>query len=153
LANEPGVILQGTGTQSHFKISYRLEEGIAPKLSVIKRILREQKLSAKVILSSGIFLDIIPIRAGDGLALRHACFRWDLPFSRVMVAGDSGNDIEMLMGDTLGLVVGNYSPELKKLKGRPRIHFAEQHHARGILEGIDYYDFFNHVVIPNDHLV
>ncbi|MGB9440450.1 MAG: HAD family hydrolase [Desulfobacterales bacterium] len=34
-----------------------------------------------------------------------------------MVCGDSGNDEEMLRGEPLGVVVGNYSPELKKLKG------------------------------------
>ena len=131
-------------------MSYLIQPGIAPKISAIKRLLREQHISAKVVLSHDIYLDIIPIRAGDGLALRHACFRWNLAPSRVLVAGDSGNDAEMLSGDTLGVVVGNYSQELKRLKHRPRIYFADGHHAKGILEGISYYQFLDHITIPND---
>jgi sucrose-phosphate synthase len=58
----------------------------------------------------------------------------------------------MLKGGTLGVVVGNYSPELEKLRRLPRIYFANGHHARGVLEGIEYYDFLNHIRIPNDRV-
>jgi sucrose-phosphate synthase len=37
--------------------------------------------------------------------------------------------------------VGNYSPELEKLKGRKNIYFADQKFAGGILEAIDRYNF------------
>ncbi|MEZ6079301.1 MAG: HAD family hydrolase [Pirellulaceae bacterium] len=46
----------------------------------------------------------------------------------VLVAGDSGNDEGMLLGRTLGVVVGNYSPELG-CRNRPRVYFAQGHHA------------------------
>ena len=58
----------------------------------------------------------------------------------------------MLKGRTLGVVVGNYSPELEKLRKLPRIYFAEATHARGIIEGIRYYNFFDHITIPNDRI-
>lgn len=34
-----------------------------------------------------------------------------------LVAGDSGNDLEMLVGDTQAVVVSNHSVELGKLRG------------------------------------
>jgi len=37
--------------------------------------------------------------------------------------------------------VGNYSPELKKLKGIRGIYFAKQKFSAGILEGIKRYQF------------
>jgi len=54
----------------------------------------------------------------------------------------------MLSGDTLGVVVSNHTPELERLRGRPRVYFANSPHARGILEGIDYYDFLGDIRIP-----
>jgi sucrose-phosphate synthase len=51
----------------------------------------------------------------------------------------------MLSGDTLGVVVGNHTSELDRLEGRPRVYFAEASHAKGILEGIDWYDFFGDI--------
>jgi sucrose-phosphate synthase len=91
------------------------------------------------------FLDVIPIRASGGLAIRYLTIKWGLSPERWLVAGDAGNDKEMLSGNTLGVVVGNYSPELDELRGQPRVYFAEQTHARGILEGIEYYRFFDQI--------
>jgi sucrose-phosphate synthase len=69
-----------------------------------------------------------------------------------LVAGDSGNDAGMLLGRTLGVVVGNHSRELNRLRNRPRVYFAEAPHAAGILEGIRYYNFLEKIVIPNDRI-
>jgi sucrose-phosphate synthase len=95
----------------------------------------------KVIHSHNKYLDILPIRASKGLAVRYLAIKWGLPPERILVAGDSGNDEEMLSGDVLGVVVGNYSPELKRLYGKPRIYFAENEYAKGIIEGISHYNF------------
>ena len=106
----------------------------------------------KVVLSLEIYLDIIPVRGGDELAIRHFLYKWGFSPEQVLVVGDSGNDEGMLKGRTLGVVVGNYSPELEKLRKLPRIYFAEGAHARGIMEGIDYYHFLDSIVIPNDRI-
>jgi sucrose-phosphate synthase len=63
-----------------------------------------------------------------------------------LIAGSSGNDEEMLKGDTYGVVVSNYSAELEKLRGRPRIYFAENSHAKGIMEGIKHFSFLDNVI-------
>jgi len=47
----------------------------------------------------------------------------------------------MLRGEPLGVVVGNYSPELEKLRGIRNIYFARQKYCGGILEGIEQYQF------------
>ena len=40
--------------------------------------------------------------------------------------------------------------ELERLRGRPRVHFAKSARARGILEGIDWYDFLGDIRIPTE---
>ena len=59
----------------------------------------------------------------------------------MLVAGDSGNDEEMLEGRTLGVVVGNYSPELEHLRGHHQIYFAQSPYSYGVIEGIEHYQF------------
>ena len=146
----PGLFPQLELHQSAFKISYEVDAERAPGLSDIKRTLRESGLRAKVVLSHGMFLDIIPVRGGTDLSMRHVLWKWGFTPENVLVAGDSGNDAGMLLGRTLGVVVGNHSEELGRLRDRPRIYFAAAHHAAGILEGISYYNFLDQIVIPND---
>jgi sucrose-phosphate synthase len=87
------------------------------------------------------YVDILPYRASKGKALRYLSYKWEIPLNNFLVCGDSGNDEEMLRGETLGAVVGNYSPELAKLKGQRKIYFAKQKYAHGILEAIQHYKF------------
>jgi sucrose-phosphate synthase len=143
-----GLYLQEASEQSKFKISFKVDFSIAPKLAAIKRIMRENGIRAKTIVSLDMFLDIIPVRAGSGVSIRHMAFKWGFPLEHILIAGDSGNDEGMLAGSTLGVVVGNYSKELEKLRNYPRIYFAEAHHAGGIIEGIKYYNFLDTITVP-----
>jgi sucrose-phosphate synthase len=111
----------------------------------ISAYLRQRDLHVKLIYSHQAYLDILPIRASKGLAVRYIAMKWGITPDRILVAGDSGNDEEMLKGNTLGVVVGNYSKELSKLKGRERIYFAEQPFAHGVIEGMEHYDFLNDI--------
>lgn len=150
LDNVPGLQPQAEHEQTEFKISYYLDSKQAPTIASLRRQLRAAGLRVKLVFSLGMFLDVIPIRGGSELAIRHLMYRWGFEPEQLLIAGDSGNDEGMLKGRTLGVVVGNHSPELAKLKGLPRIYFASATHARGILEGIEYYNFLGHVRIPND---
>jgi sucrose-phosphate synthase len=147
-----GLHPQSEQEQSTYKISYQADFEVAPNVRAIRRILRENGVRAKAILSLGMFLDVIPFRAGSGLSIRHMAYKWGFPMHHILIAGDSGNDEEMLAGSTLGVVVGNYSGELEKLRKYPRVYFAEAHHAAGILEGIRYYNFLDTITIPNDRI-
>lgn len=148
----PGLYPQDESHQSEFKISYEVDPAVAPKISVIKKTLREAGLRAKVIMSLGMYLDVIPVRGGSDMSMRHILWKWSFAPEDVLVAGDSGNDAGMLLGRSLGIVVGNHSSELNRLKNRPRIYFAKAEHAAGILEGIEYYNFLDQLVIPNDRI-
>jgi len=148
----PGFFRQEDVHQSEFKISYEIDPEISPSAVSIKKLLRESGLRANVVLSLGMYLDIIPVRGGSDLSLRHLLWKWGFSPDNVLVAGDSGNDAGMLLGRTLGVVVSNYSPELERLRNLPRVYFASTPHARGIMEGIQYYNFLENIVIPNDRI-
>ncbi|MES2501188.1 MAG: HAD-IIB family hydrolase [Pseudomonadota bacterium] len=139
LSQFPGLTLQAPVNQREFKLSYIAKPGVMPPLSEIQNHLRQCNLHAQLIYSHEEFLDVLPVRASKGHAIRYLAYKWGLPVEKFMVAGDSGNDIEMLIGDTRAIVVGNYSPELEKLRQREHIYFATQHYAAGILEGLAHY--------------
>ena len=126
--------------QRKFKISYYTSDN--PKnINKVKQLLVDKKIKCSFIFSHGQFLDILPYRASKGKAIRYLAYRWNIPFEKVLVAGDSGNDMEMLKGELLGVVVANYSPELENLKGSRRIYFSDKNFAAGIIDGINHYNF------------
>lgn len=141
LEGVPGLRLQPKENQRRHKLSYYIDPDKSPPIRELIRQLRQHNLSANIIYSHQAYLDLLPIRASKGQAVRYLAAKWGLPPQRMLVAGDSGNDIEMLRGDTLGVVVGNYSPELRHLRGEPLIYFANGHYAKGVIEGLEHYSF------------
>ena len=131
---------QESDTQRKFKISYYTEEN-KENLRIIRETLIKNKLKVNIIFSHGQFLDILPYRASKGKAIRYLSYRWNIPHENILVAGDSGNDEEMLKGDLLGVIVANYSCELDPLKGSKGIYFSNRPYAGGIIDGINYYHF------------
>lgn len=126
--------------QRKFKISYYTGDNLK-NLDKVRELLLKNKIKCNLIFSHGQFLDILPYRASKGKAIRYLAYRWNIPFEKILVAGDSGNDTEMLKGDMLGVVVANYSPELEDLKGSRRIYFSDKKFAAGIKDGIEHYNF------------
>jgi sucrose-phosphate synthase len=148
LEDIPGLVLQSAENQREFKISYLAKPDVMPGVEAIKQHLHRAHLHAQVIYSHDEFLDILPIRASKGHAIRYLAYKWGLPLNRFLVAGDSGNDSEMLSGDTMAVVVGNHSHELAELKGQHNIYFAQAGYALGILEGMAHYQFGKAVPSP-----
>ena len=134
---------QREGSQREFKISYDLVGGIDPLEAepLIHRALDEAKLAYSLIISHGTFVDVLPHRASKGKAVRYLAKKWNIPIERIATAGDSGNDRDMLLGKTAGIVVANHDEELASLRGArsDRIYFADSAHAAGILEGLAHY--------------
>ena len=145
----PGVTLQGPAGQGRYKVSYDVDMEQMPPLKEIRARLRRAGVQARLIFSHNAYLDVLPIRASKGTALRYFALRWNISLERCLVAGDSGNDVEMLTGSTKGVVVGNHDPELASLRGQPQIYFATAKHAWGILEGIAHYDFLGNIRTPD----
>jgi len=143
LQDFPGLKKQGKSEQSRFKISYFINPEIAD-VEEIKRLLHQEEYAVHVQVSFGQYLDILPIRASKGMVLRYAADRWDIPLERIFVAGGSGADEDMMRGNTLAAVVANrHHEELSQLSDVEQIYFSSKPFAAGILEAIEYYDFFN----------
>jgi sucrose-phosphate synthase len=131
---------QKDDVQRRFNIGYEIEPA-KDRLAMIHGRLLKNQCRYNLIFSQERFVNILPYRASKGKAIRYLSYKWEIPLTNFLVCGDSGNDEEMLRGEPRGVVVGNYSPELKKLKGIRGIYFAKQKYAAGILEGIKRYQF------------
>ena len=131
---------QEEDTQRRFKISYNMDNK-KDRLAIIHNLLLKNKCHYNLIYSHDQYLDILPYRASKGKAIRYLSYKWEIPLKNIMVCGDSGNDEEMLRGEPLAVVVGNYSRELSTLKGARHVYFAKKSFAAGILEGINKYHF------------
>jgi len=145
----PGLKLQPKSEQNRFKISYSIDPGVAPSLEEINRLLHQGDQTVNVTLSFGQFLDVLPIRASKGFALRWFADQWGVPLEQILVAGGSGSDEDMMRGNTLAVVVANrHNDELRALAKVERIYFAQAGYARGILEAIEHYDFYGTCRVP-----
>ncbi len=129
---------EAEGQRSH-KISYYLEE--AGQLDTVRDLLRREKLGCQVIYSHGQFLDILPLRASKGRAAEYLRYKYQFSPRQLLVAGDSGNDEDMLNTAARAVVVGNHSDELLWLKNRPNVYFSPHNCAAGILDGLRHYGF------------
>jgi sucrose-phosphate synthase len=139
----PGLQRQEKVHQGTFKISYYIDPGIAPDIQAIKQYLLQHDQTVNVFFSFGQFLDIIPIRASKGLALRWCAEQLGIPLENILAAGGSGADEDMMRGNTMAVVVANRHHEELSVADIERIYFAEHGYAGGIIEAIHHYDFFN----------
>ncbi len=147
----PGLITQPKREQARFKIAYYYDPDLAPPVDEIMKTLHQNEVNAHALFSFGQFLDIVPSRASKGQALRYVSQRLDIPLEHILAVGGSGADEDMMRGNTLAVVVANrHHEELSQLVDQERIYFASQPHAAGILEAIDYYDFFRSCDIPEN---
>lgn len=119
--------------QTAFKASFDIEnDGTLPR---VIEDLKRAGLVVKVIFSGQKNLDIIPNRAGKGEAIHFLGRHLGIQPSHVVVAGDSGNDIEMFSQPRKGIIVGNADRDLKKLDNED-IYHASTPYAQGVLEGL-----------------
>lgn len=150
LQDLPGLTLQAKVDQSRYKISYFYDPESAPAIKDIKQLLMQHEQTVNVVFSFGQFLDIVPIRASKGLALRWYAEQWDIPLDHILVAGGSGADEDMIRGNTLAVLVANrHHEELSDLIDLEKVYYAKQPYAAGILEAIEYYDFFKSCRVPD----
>jgi sucrose-phosphate synthase len=140
LASYAGLELQEPAAQRRFKLSYYANEIFTGEhLPALYKFIRESGLRAKILFTENRFLDLLPFRASKGSAVRYLSNKWKIPLERILTAGNSGNDLDMLKGKTKGIVVANYSAELEILRKSKSIYFASKGLSQGVLEGIQYY--------------
>lgn len=148
LADFPGLKMQPRQNQGPFKISYYIDPEVTPPHEVRSALLRNEQ-TVNAIFSFGQFLDILPIRASKGLALRWCAEHLGFPLKNTLVAGVTGADADMLRGNTLATVVDNrHHTELSELEKVDDIYFSGSSFAAGILEAIEHYRFFDEEESP-----
>ena len=146
----PGVAPQPAKEQTRFKVSYYIDPAKAPSLDEIHSLLHQADQTVHVFLSFGQFLDVVPVRASKGSALRYFAEQFEIPLEHILAAGGSGTDADMMRGNTLAVVVANrHDEELSHLVDTDSIYFARASYARGILEAIDHYDFYGECRVPD----
>lgn len=138
LAKELGLEPHGEEMQTPWKASYTLT-GDPPLAEVLKR-LEGLGLPLRTIVShNDADLDVIPERAGKGAATMELAQRLGVPVERVVVAGDSANDVLMFDAVDKAIAVGNARAELRRVADPSRTFFADRPCAGGIVEGLDHY--------------
>ena len=142
LAEMPGLKMQPKSNQSTFKISYYVDYALANVKEIRQTLLRNEQ-AVNTVFCFGQFLDVVPVRASKGLALRWCAEQLGFSLENTLVSGATGADEDMLLGNTLGAVVDDHHlEELSGLTDIDKIYFSKKHHAAGILEAIDHYRFF-----------
>lgn len=137
-----GLTLQPKPYQGAFKLSYFIDTTLA-NVNEIRQLLLRHEQAVNVIFSFGQFLDVLPLRASKGLALRWCAEQFGFPLENTLVAGVTGADADMLRGNTLGVVVDNrHLAELSDLANIEKVYFSKQPYAAGILEAMTHYHFF-----------
>ncbi|KAB0682630.1 HAD-IIB family hydrolase [Aureimonas leprariae] len=134
----PGIRPQAPLEQRRFKLSY-FTDGDRHVARDVRERLERAGLLCSVIHSHGRYLDILPVSASKGTAVDYVRHLLGLPESAVFVAGDSGNDIEMLRTARQAIIVGNFSDDLASHPELTHSYVARQTHARGIIEGVDHF--------------
>jgi len=122
--------------QTPFKVSYDLPD--PAMLTQVFNCLATTNLEVKAIYSSNKNLDIIPQGAGKGSAIDYLRRQLDISPDLVVVAGASGNDLEMFVAPYKGIIVANATAELKQKQG-DHIYHAQATHAAGVLEGLRFW--------------
>ncbi|MEP6746115.1 MAG: HAD family hydrolase [Bacteroidota bacterium] len=141
LAAFPGIRLQEPAAQWPFKLSYYVDSTFdQDDMADLYKFLDDRKLACKILLTENKFLDLLPLRASKGQAVRYLSYKWKRPLENFITAGNSGNDKDMLTGKTKGIVVANYQPELEELRNNKLVYFSENALSKGVLEGIRYYN-------------
>jgi len=127
--------------QRDYKISYFLDkpENADERIPLIHKALTDKNLSYTLIYSHGVYVDILPARASKGKAVSYLSGKWQIDRSRIISAGNSGNDRDMLVGRVNGIVVSNYEKELEVLKRNKSVYFARTPYGEGVLEGVEYW--------------
>lgn len=134
----PGVVRQGLLEQKKHKISY-IVEAENFNTAALSEALVSHGYRTSVIFSHGQYLDILPWRASKGSAVEYCRSRFDINRDAVVVAGDSGNDIEMLAAFQNSIIVANNCDGVAQHADLRHSYVAKKSYAAGVLEGLSYY--------------
>ncbi|MFY2765321.1 glucosylglycerol-phosphate synthase [Arenimonas sp. MALMAid1274] len=121
------------------RCSYFCEPDVlAPQRADIEAVARG--LDCAVLYSADRYLDILPPRTDKGRTLAALARQLQLPEHRVLVAGDTLNDLSMYVAGFQGVCVGESEPALlNATREMPKVLHAAAPGCGGILEAIEHF--------------
>lgn len=103
--------------------------------------LRVQQLGCNLILSAGKFADVLPMGISKGFSLQRLAKQFLFATDKILVAGDTFNDLSLFNTGYKGVVVGNAEPGLRDATAALHtIYHAREEGAGGILEAMQHFD-------------
>ncbi len=138
LRSFPRLVDQPQACQSPGKVSYFLHGADATQLNALRKTLKFKGIHADIVYSSGRDLDIMPEGVNKGAATLHIAERLDISHNKIIVCGDSGNDLPMFRLGLHGIIVANAQPELVDYH-RPGLFHATKPCADGVVQGLNYW--------------
>lgn len=138
LADFEKLELQPAEFLSDHKVSYYLHQAQPELLGEIKRVLTRAGYHVDLVYSSRRDLDVLPAGVNKGSASAYLAAHWCIEKQRVLVSGDTGNDLAMFEQGFRGTIVGNADNDLKRLNGS-RVFHASRPFAAGVLEGLSHW--------------
>ncbi|HSX34121.1 MAG TPA: HAD family hydrolase, partial [Candidatus Saccharimonadales bacterium] len=146
--------LQPSVAQGPHKVSFNVhtdtDTGHADYVNVIASRLAKHAISAQILFSGGVFLDILPVGVNKGTALLRTVGALAVSSGRlakgrplIIAAGDSMNDCDMLQAADRAILPANSHHSLRQWAQNAiapdKLYVAEAKFAAGILEGYRYF--------------
>jgi sucrose-6F-phosphate phosphohydrolase len=94
-----------------------------------------------ILASYGEFIDVLPGALGKGKAVEFLQRELKLDPLQVVVAGDSGNDLEMFQTEFQGIIPVNALEELKAAARPPRHYLSTLPAGRAVFDGLCHFGF------------
>jgi len=136
LADEPGLILQPTPFRHRVSYDY---DSVALSPEAARKV---EAAGFDCLMSAGVFFDVLPKGVCKGPTLLRLIEALGLPRDRVLVAGDTMNDLSLFETGLKGVAVGGSEPRLlEALAGHPHVHRARGVGAAGIAEAMARFSF------------
>lgn len=134
-----GAVPHSDEFQTPFKASFAVEGD--DRRNEVRRALAASPQKSRVIVSGKSDVDVLPPGAGKGEATLFLAVLLGVEADRrLVVAGDSGNDLAMFEVCERGILVGNARDELRHAVDSKRAYQARAPHAAGVLEGLIHWD-------------
>lgn len=135
LARAPGLTLQPTAFR--YRVSYDYDpDSFDPDTTD-----RVEAMGFDVLISDNRYFDVLPKGVSKGPSLLRLLDHLNLPRTSVLAAGDTLNDLSMLVAGTPAVAVGgSEAPLLEALPTAPHIYRASGIGTAGILEAIAHFD-------------
>ncbi len=152
----PALTLQEQEKQNRHKLSFylNLDADIPALLERLREVLAREEVKANLIYSIDEaaavgLLDVLPAGANKLHAIRFLMETKQFALADTLFAGDSGNDLDVLLSEVPSVLVANAASEVRALASaaqHPSLYFARGgylgmngHYSAGILEGAAYF--------------